>query len=230
MRGARTWVAGVVGLVGAASPAAADDARIAVSGEVAVASTYLWRGVNYHDDRFEPALQPFAQAAWRGLTGGVFASVPLSEQSATAYEIDPYVRYARPAGSVDLELLYWVFLQPDFEPVDTGHLLQLTASYRAVSAGVSVDPVRDGGAYYFAALARARTVGDVTFGGAVRAGLSHGGGRDLGLQDVTGTATASYALSPSWYASTLVRVAYGPRMPEGERVIPAVIMAVGFAR
>lgn len=223
-------IVAAVAVTAIAAPAAADQHRVAVSGEVAVASTYLWRGVNYHDDRFEPALQPFVQATWRGLTGGVFASLPFAEQSATAYEIDPYVRYARPAGPVELELLYWVFLQPDFEPVDTGHLLQLTTTYRAVSAGVSVDPVRDGGAYYFAALARAHTVGDVTFGGAVRAGISHGGGRDLGLQDVTGTATASYALSPAWYTSALVRVAYGPRMPEGERVIPAVIMAVGFAR
>ncbi len=217
-----------VALTSLESVSLADD-DIVTSGEVAVATTYLWRGINYHDDRFEPAIQPYVEVSWRGLAAGVWASVPTSEQTETADEYDPYVTYTRAVGPIEVELLYWVFVLPDFDPIDSGHLLQATGTYGAASAGASVDPIRDGGAYYFATGTHEVAVGDeLSITGSVNAAVSHGGGQDFGVQDVTATAVGTYAPEGArWYASATGTLAYGPRMPDGERIIPVLAVAVG---
>ena len=221
-----------------AAPSQADEGRWAVAGEVAVASTYLWRGLNFHDDRFEPAVQPFGQATWKrlgpgDLTGGLWISVPLREQVATSAEFDPFVRYDAGWGDFGVGLLYWLFLMPDADPVDVGHLMQVDLSYAGWSPatptiGVSVDPIREDSAYYYGQLHLERSVKAVTLQASVRAAVSHSASEDFGLQDITATGTGILSLNEVWYASIILQAAYGPRMPAGQRFIPAVVVATGF--
>lgn len=116
-----------------AAPAAAPASAWTQSGNVALTSNYIWRGVSQTNNSL--ALQgSFDVAHTSGLSAGVFAS-SVSKGSAST-EVDLYANYGFKVSGVDLSVGYIAYSYQG-ESSENFEEVNLAATYAGVTAKVS---------------------------------------------------------------------------------------------
>lgn len=221
--------------------ASAPVATTSFAFETSVITSYLWRGINYHDDLFEPAVQSFFQLTRTRLGPGdirvgIWHSLPVREQRSITPEIDPYVMYTIGHGHTSLELLYWIFMYPGQTPVDAVHAVQGQLSHVDNEAGVThrlgvtVDPIRTKRVYAYWILDISRSVGAWSIGSSIRWGVSRSPTTALRVQDLTASLSVIRRIHAHAYLSATAIVAYsGLAHSSNERILPAASVAFGFS-
>lgn len=105
-----------------ATPAMAQDSGISVSGNVAIASDYRFRGVSFSDG--DPTLQGGIDLGHEsGFYLGTWASTISGGSAYGEMELDIYGGYAADLGSVSIDagLLYYIYPTGDIANVDTDY-------------------------------------------------------------------------------------------------------------
>jgi len=190
---------------------AVPGARVEGLVELAMASSYVWRGDLYSADLLDPLVTPYAELTLNevgpgALTFSLFGLIPTGTDP--PLEVDPLVAYGvAPASWVELTLGYTVYLGLD--PVDdTMHEVLLDAAWLPALllhpvAGIAVDPMVTHGAYAYAGLALAAAGDTLSLDAQLTGGVSGYEGVRFGLQDVTAQAVGSASIAGPLYASLI---------------------------
>jgi len=215
-------------------PAAEPEPRVTGLLEVAVASSYVWRGDLYSADRFDPIVTPYAEATVDAIGPGavtvsLFGLLPTA--GSPPLEVDPLVAWAvEPARWLSLSVGYTVYLGLD--PLDdTMHELVLDTEWLGARtlhpvAGVAVDPVVTQGAYAYTGMAASLSSASLSLDAQLTGGISGYAGVALGVQDVTAQAVGSMTLAGPLYASLTGGVGLAPRTADTN---PFAALALGAA-
>ncbi|MBJ7494293.1 MAG: hypothetical protein JHC77_04610, partial [Opitutales bacterium] len=120
-----------------AAPAVAPASAWTQSGNLALSSNYIWRGVSQNDDKV--ALQGgFDVAHTSGLSAGVWASNIQQKFSAkdANLELDIYANYGFKVSNIDLSVGYIAYIYQGISANNFSEL-NIAATYAGVTAKVS---------------------------------------------------------------------------------------------
>jgi len=130
-------IAVALALAGLSGVAAAEDMGLEFSGNVAMTTDYVWRGVSQTDE--DPAIQGgFDVAHASGAYAGIWGS-NIEDWNGANMEIDYYLGWSGETGPVSLDIGYLWYTYPDSAPsVDFEEMyIGVSKDFEAVSVGAT---------------------------------------------------------------------------------------------